>query len=89
MEQVTFETCGTCAKAIQFELDDELCIHNVQFIGGCPGNTVGVSRMVEGLKADEVMKRLRGIHCGAKSTSCPDQLAQAIEKALAKHGIAS
>jgi uncharacterized protein (TIGR03905 family) len=45
--------------------------------------------MVEGLKADEVMKRLRGIHCGAKSTSCPDQLAQALEKALAKHGIAS
>ena len=89
MEQVTFETCGTCAKVIQFELDDELCIHNVQFIGGCPGNTVGVSRMVEGLKAEEVMKRLRGIHCGAKSTSCPDQLAQAIEKALAKHGIAS
>lgn len=84
MEQVTFETWGTCAKFINFELDDELRVHNVQFIGGCPGNAIGVSRMVECLKAEEVIKRLRGVKCGFKKTSCPDQLAQALEKELAK-----
>ncbi len=84
MKQTTFATWGTCSKFINFELDEEKRLHNVQFLGGCPGNTVGVARMVEGEKATEVIKKLKGIKCGNKPTSCPDQLAQALEKALAE-----
>ncbi len=82
MKQTIFETSGTCSKMISFEMDDDRCIHNVQFIGGCPGNTIGVAQLVEGMKAEDVVKRLKGIRCGYKATSCPDQLAQAIEKEL-------
>lgn len=78
MKEVIYETTGTCSKYIKFELDDEQRIHNLQFIGGCPGNTVGVAKLVEGEKASEVISRLKGIRCGNKPTSCPDQLAQAL-----------
>ncbi|MCR5819927.1 MAG: TIGR03905 family TSCPD domain-containing protein [Bacteroidaceae bacterium] len=87
MSQRTFATCGTCSKFINFEIDDNGCLHNVQFVGGCQGNTTGVARLVEGMKAEEVVCRLRGIQCGHKGTSCPDQLAQALEKELAEGGI--
>ena len=69
---------------INFELDDEQRVHNVEFIGGCPGNTIGVSRLVEGKKAQEVIDMLQGVRCGYKSTSCPDQLATALAKALSE-----
>lgn len=80
MKEVIYETSGTCSKYIRFELDDEKRIHNLQFIGGCPGNTTGIARLVEGAQASEVINRLKGIRCGNKPTSCPDQLAQALEK---------
>ncbi len=82
MKQISFTTSGTCSKAINLEIDDEGRIHNVQFVGGCPGNTFGVARLVEGRPAAEVIATLKGITCGAKPTSCPDQLAQALEQAL-------
>lgn len=82
MKQTTYETFGTCSKFINFELDDEQRVHNVQFIGGCMGNTIGVSRLVEGKKAQEVIDLLQGVRCGYKNTSCPDQLATALAKAL-------
>ena len=84
MKQNTYATWGTCSKFINFEIDDDLRIHNVQFLGGCPGNTQGLARMVEGEKASEVISRLKGIRCGNKPTSCPDQLAQALEKEIIK-----
>lgn len=84
MKQAIYTTSGTCAKFINFELDDENRLHNVQFVGGCPGNAIGVSRLVDGQRAEDVIKMLRGIHCGNKPTSCPDQLAQALEKELAE-----
>ena len=84
MEQTIYPTWGTCSKYINFELDDEQRLHNVQFIGGCPGNAIGVARLVEGCRADEVIGLLRNIRCGSKPTSCPDQLAQALEKELAR-----
>ncbi len=84
MEQTTFATWGTCSKFINFELDEDHCVHNVHFIGGCPGNTLGLSRMVEGMKAEEIINRLKGIKCGSKPTSCPDQLSQALEKKLSE-----
>ena len=84
MEQITYCTWGTCSKFINFELDDENRVHNVQFIGGCNGNTKGIGRLVEGMDAEEVVKRLRGVLCGNRPTSCPDQLAEALEKELQK-----
>ena len=71
---------GVCSNQMIIELEGDL-IKNVKIIGGCAGNTVGVSRLVEGMKVDEAIKRLKGIPCGFRRTSCPDQLAQALEKA--------
>lgn len=76
-----YETKGTCSKAIQIDLDEKTgVINSVQFIGGCPGNTLGVAVLVKGQKAKDVIARLSGIRCGAKPTSCPDQLAQALKQ---------
>jgi uncharacterized protein (TIGR03905 family) len=77
----TFLTKGTCAKSIELELEGGI-VRSVKFFGGCDGNLQGVSRLVEGMSADEAARRLRGIRCGRKATSCPDPLAQAIEQAL-------
>ena len=79
---MVYRTKGTCSVAIQLELDGEM-VKSVEFIGGCSGNTQGVARLVEGMNAREAITRLKGIGCGTKPTSCPDQLARALEKALA------
>ncbi len=78
MKHCTYNTRGTCSRLIEFDIDSEGLIHNVFFLGGCAGNTMGVSRLVEGMDAREAAQRLRGIPCGSKGTSCPDQLAHAI-----------
>lgn len=80
METKTFVTRGTCSRSITYDIDDERRVHNVRFQGGCPGNTIGIARLVEGMKADEVARLLRGVRCGYKATSCPDQLALALEQ---------
>ena len=77
---MVYKTKGTCSKAIEFEIQDNK-VRNVNFVGGCAGNTVGVAKLVEGMDVDEVIERLKGIPCGFKSTSCPDQLAQALLEA--------
>lgn len=74
---------GTCSQAVRFELEDNK-IKNVQFLGGCHGNLQGIGKLVEGMDADDVVARLRGIRCGMKQTSCPDQLACAILAAKEK-----
>lgn len=73
---------GVCARGITFDIEDGI-VKNVQFSGGCAGNTQGVARLIEGMPAAEAVTRLRGIRCGFKPTSCPDQLALALEQALA------
>lgn len=73
---------GTCSKKITFELDNGM-VKSVSFLGGCLGNLQGISHLVEGMKAEDVISRLEGITCGDKPTSCPDQFAQALKKALA------
>ena len=78
----TYTTKGTCSKQISFDLNDGI-ITNVSYVGGCNGNLQGVSRLVEGQRAEDVVSKLKGIRCGVKPTSCPDQLAHAIEEALA------
>lgn len=79
----TYKTHGVCSQAIQFELDGDV-IKTVNFIGGCDGNTQGVARLVEGMKAEDAISKLEGIRCGRKSTSCPDQLSKALKEALGK-----
>lgn len=78
-----YKTHGTCSQQILIDVNDDDVIENVQFIGGCTGNTQGVSRLVKGMKVDEVIARLKGIQCRA-GTSCPDQLAQALEQMKAQ-----
>lgn len=79
MEKV-FETQGTCSKAIVIDYDENTGIVNdMKFVGGCHGNTQGISALVKGMKADDIIERLEGITCGMKTTSCPDQLAKALK----------
>lgn len=74
-----FTPRGVCSQAMEIEVEEDI-IKKVRIIGGCAGNTVGVSRLVEGMKIDEAIRRLKGIPCGNKGTSCPDQLAIALEE---------
>ena len=80
MKQFTYTTKGTCSRAIEVTVDDNSVITSVKFVGGCSGNTQGVAALVVGMTVEEAIKRLRGIKCGFKSTSCPDQLAIALEE---------
>ena len=75
----TYRTQGTCSVQIDFDVEDNK-IHNLAFIGGCNGNLKGISALVEGQDIDEVKDKLKGIRCGIKNTSCPDQLAKALEE---------
>lgn len=76
----TFKTSGTCSRCIDIDIDEDGTILNVEFQGGCNGNLKGICALVRGQKAKEVKARLAGIVCGSKSTSCPDQLAKALEQ---------
>ena len=78
-----YRTQGTCARSISFDLEDGI-VKNISFEGGCNGNLKGIAALAEGKKADEIIESLKGIRCGFKSTSCPDQFAQALEEALGK-----
>ena len=81
--QYEYKTKGTCSQRIIFEIEENI-VRNVQFIGGCNGILQGIGRLVEGMDVDEVIKRIEGIHCGFKPTSCPDQLANALKEATGK-----
>jgi uncharacterized protein (TIGR03905 family) len=73
-----YKTSGTCSSAINLEVEGDV-IKSVSFTGGCNGNLQGISRLVEGMKVEDAISRLKGIRCGFKNTSCPDQLARALE----------
>ena len=79
-----YKTFGTCSKSISFNVEDGI-VHDVSFEGGCPGNTKGVARLVEGMKVQDVIDRLEGVPCRDRGTSCPDQLARALKEYLAKN----
>ena len=83
MHTFTYQTHGVCSRAIDITLDDSHVIREVTFHGGCSGNTQGVAALIVGMTAEEAGKRLSGIKCGFKSTSCPDQLATALQEYLA------
>ena len=81
MKHITYQTSGTCSQQIDLDIDDDGRVWNVQFLGGCNGNLQGIGRLVNGMKVEDIKERLAGIRCGYKNTSCPDQLARALEQA--------
>ena len=78
MKKIHYDPIGICASAIDVVLNDDDTVESVVFTGGCPGNHLGIAALVKGMKREEVIKRLSGILCGGKPTSCPDQLAKAL-----------
>lgn len=80
---MVYRTKGTCSSKIDLDIDRDHIIRSVRFTGGCNGNLQGISKLVIGRKAEEVIESLEGIRCGYKNTSCPDQLAQALKECLA------
>ena len=82
MENYSFTPQRVCSKQINFSLDAENRLHNVKFMGGCPGNLLAIGKLVEGKDANEIANILRGNDCGGRGTSCADQLSIAIDEAL-------
>ena len=80
-----FQPKGVCSREMTVEVDEQGIVRSMEFVGGCHGNLQGISALVVGMEATEVIARLKGIRCGFKDTSCPDQLARNLEKALAKN----
>ena len=80
--EYTFRPRGVCSMQIKFEIDDDKKVRNIRFLGGCSGNTQGVAKLAEGRDANELITLLSGTDCGGRGTSCPDQLAKAIEEAI-------
>lgn len=79
MKHYTYQTVGTCSQQIDFDIDEEGRLRNVQFLGGCNGNLQGISSLVNGMRPADVKNKLNGIRCGYKNTSCPDQLCRALD----------
>ena len=84
MDRFSYQTRGVCSRQIDIEIEDGV-IRSVQYHGGCSGNTQGVAALVVGMTPEEAIRRLRGIRCGFKPTSCPDQLAIALEGYVSKN----
>ncbi|MDD6215033.1 MAG: TIGR03905 family TSCPD domain-containing protein [Firmicutes bacterium] len=80
MSTFTYTPRGVCSIKLDFEIDGDI-VKNVRFTGGCNGNTQGISKLVEGMRVDDVIARLKGVNCNGRGTSCPDQLATALELA--------
>lgn len=80
MKHVTYCTKGTCSRLINVDIDENGCLCDVSFVGGCDGNLKGICSLVKGMKVKDVIDRLNGIKCGKKNTSCPDQLCRALEE---------
>ena len=80
-KHIEYKTHGTCSRMITVNIEDGV-ITDCAFLGGCPGNTVGVASLVKGMRVEDAIARLSGIRCGSKNTSCPDQLANALKSAL-------
>ena len=79
MTKITYKTSGVCSRSIDLEIENDVIV-SAKYTGGCSGNTQGVAALVVGMSIDEAISRLSGIRCGLKPTSCPDQLAKALEE---------
>ncbi len=82
MKKLSYRPSGVCSALIEIELEDDNRIASVNFVGGCPGNSLGIAQLVAGMKAEDVIAKLEGVSCGGKPTSCPDQLARALREML-------
>ena len=82
-KHIEYKTSGTCSRAIIVDVEDGI-VSDCRFVGGCPGNTQGVAALVVGMKAEDAIAKMKGIKCGVRATSCPDQLSRALEEALAE-----
>ena len=82
MAQYSFSNTGTCSRGVSFDIENGI-VRNVHFEGGCNGNPQGVAALVEGMEVHEAIARMKNIDCGGRGTSCPDQLARNLERALA------
>ena len=80
-KHIEYKTKGTCARAVIVDVEDGI-ITDCEFVGGCSGNTQGVASLVKGMKVEDAISKLKGIKCGMRSTSCPDQLSKALEKVV-------
>ena len=80
----SYKTFGTCSTEILLDIDKDHVINDLVIVNGCSGNTKGISKLVKGMKAENVIEKLEGIECGWKSTSCPDQVARALKSYLAE-----
>ncbi len=85
MRQFSYQTKGVCSMEIRFMLDEQDVVHNVEFVGGCPGNTLGVATLAEGQNAHQLIAKLKGINCRGRGTSCPDQFSKALTQALSSN----
>ena len=88
MKHIEYVPSGVCAKLISFDLDDNGTLHNVNFLGGCPGNLKAISKLLEGSNAKNVAGLLSGNTCGPRPTSCADQLSKALNEALVANNLA-
>ena len=79
-KHITYKTSGTCSQLIDVEVDENGILQDVSFVGGCNGNLQGICALVRGMHVDEIKRKLSGIRCGYKTTSCPDQLCRALEQ---------
>ena len=79
MAEYSYNTRGVCSRKIDFEIEDGI-VKNVRFLGGCNGNLQGIGKLVEGMPIEEVIEKLEGVNCNGKGTSCPDQLAKALNE---------
>ena len=82
-KKIEYKTSGTCSRMVKIAVEDGV-VTDCEFVGGCAGNTVGVASLVKGMKVEEAISKLKGIKCGFKPTSCPDQLARALEKVISE-----
>ncbi len=80
----TYKPKGTCSRLFEIETDSDLTILNIRIIGGCDGNLKGISALLKGMKCEDAAKRLAGIRCGFKTTSCPDQISIALQQIIDK-----
>lgn len=83
---MVYKTQGVCSREVHFDVEDHK-LTNVAYVGGCSGNTQGVARLLEGMDVDEAIRRIDGIRCGARPTSCPDQLARALKEYKKSQGL--
>ncbi len=81
MAKFTYTPSGVCSRQIFFEIEDNI-VKDVSYVGGCNGNLKGISELVKGMSVNDVITKLKGVDCGGKGTSCPDQLARALEMSL-------